>query len=143
MRRRKLANKTRTHRGGWRLPHVATALRRLRFEPLEDRRLLSINVSGLPGWVEEGPGPITSASIGAENTDGIANSPVAGAVQAIAVDPNNTNVAYVGAVNGGVWKTTNATAAFPHWVPLTDQLPSLSISALVMSPLDSNVLYAG
>ena len=143
MRRRKLATATRTHRPGRRLPHLASATRRLRFESLEDRRLLSINVTGLPDWVEEGPGPIVSSSIGGENTDGIANSPAAGAVGAIAVDPTDANTVYVGAVNGGVWKTTNASADSPHWVPLTDQLPSLSISAIAISPFDSHVVYAG
>src|SRR6185437_12187269 len=33
-------------------------------------------------------------------------------------------------------KTTNATAAAPHWMPLTDNLPSLSIGALEFDPTD-------
>src|SRR5439155_3761262 len=42
-------------------------------------------------------------------------------------------------------KTTNATAAAPHWVPLTDNLPSLSIGALEFDPTDAThqTLIAG
>ena len=43
-----------------------------------------------------------------------------------------------------MWKTINAKAGSPTWTPLTDSaLPSLSISAMAMSPLDPNVLFAG
>jgi hypothetical protein len=71
-------------------------------------------------WVEQGPGPILGSSL----TEGLPGSPAAGAVQALVADPTNPDVVYAGSVNGGVWKTTNATAANPHWTPLTDlQLP--------------------
>ena len=51
---------------------------------------------------------------------------------------------FVGTVNGGVWKTSNATAAVPTWIPLTDnQLPQLSIKSLAMSPVNSDTLFAG
>ena len=42
-----------------------------------------------------------------------------GGIQAIAPHPTNADILYVGAVNGGVWKTNNATAASPTWTPLT------------------------
>ena len=32
---------------------------------------------------------------------------MAGAIQAIAVDPNDPQTIYIGTVNGGVWRTTN------------------------------------
>ena len=52
---------------------------------------------------------------------------------------------YVATVNGGIWETTNATAATPHWVPLTDTLPSLSMGALAFDPTDATdqTLIAG
>ncbi|MGB4858167.1 MAG: hypothetical protein WBP11_02460, partial [Dokdonella sp.] len=70
---------------------------------------------------------------------------VSGAVQAIAAHPTNANILYVGAVNGGIWRTYDATAAKPTWAPLTDQLPSQSIGALAFDPLDAagNTLLAG
>jgi hypothetical protein len=106
---------------------------RLQVEPLEDRLTPSTT------WVEQGPGPIVGGA-----TQGIPDSPVAGAIEAIAVDPTNADVVYAGSVNGGVWKTTNATAANPIWTPLTDlQLPEISIDSLAISPVNSNTLFAG
>jgi hypothetical protein len=111
------------------------------------RRVLAIvlvltTVSAGPAssaWVEQGPGPILRGQ-----SEGITNNPVSGAVTGIAVDPLNANTVYLATVNGGVWKTTNATAPSPTWFPLTDQqLPALSINSLAMSPLDSNTLFAG
>jgi hypothetical protein len=82
-------------------------------------------------WVSEGPGP------GINGQETVApNNQINGAIQAIAVNPTDPDVMYVGSVNGGIWKTTNATAAAPHWVPLTDNLPSLSIGALEFDPTD-------
>ena len=91
-------------------------------------------------WISEGPSPGIN---GQENVP--PNNQINGAIQAIAVHPTDPNVMYVGSVNGGIWKTTNATAASPHWVPLTDNLPSLSIGALEFDPTDTThqTLLAG
>jgi len=103
-------------------------------ELLEDRTVPSTT------WIEQGPGPILNGGF----TEGIPGQPEAGAVQALAVDPSNANIVYAGTVNGGVWKTTNATAANPTWISITDQqLPALSISSLAISPVDPNTLFAG
>src|SRR5262245_10375542 len=118
-------------------------------------RLLPLGVvlalgSGLPDrahaqWIEQGPGIIRNGQ-----TEGIPDNPVVGAVNAVvAATPTDGNVVYIGTVNGGVWKTTNATAAPPTWTPLTDHLsfvgvfPGLSIASLAMSPTDPNTLFAG
>ena len=44
-------------------------------------------------------------------------SPSAGAVEALAPGPSNPDVLYVGTVNGGVWKTTDATDFLPSSTP--------------------------
>src|SRR5437764_4424632 len=60
-------------------------------------------------WVSEGPAP------GIHGQETVApNNQINGAIQAIVVHPTNANIMYVGSVNGGIWKTTNATAASPH-----------------------------
>jgi hypothetical protein len=61
---------------------------------------------------------------------------VAGAIKAVTPHPNDANVVYIGAVNGGVWKTTDASSKRPHWQPLTDDQKSLSIGALAFDPTD-------
>src|SRR5262249_48784325 len=78
-------------------------------ETLEARLVLST-------WVQQGPGPILDGQ-----DEGLNRNPVSGAIEAIAPSATDPNLVYVGAVNGGIWKTTNATAADPIWTPLTDQ----------------------
>ena len=62
-----------------------------------------------------------------------------GAVGAIAPSPTDPNILYLGAVNGGVWGSTNAGAS---WKPLTDTQSSLSIGGLVVDPLNSQHVIA-
>ncbi len=56
-----------------------------------------------------------------------------------AADPTE-NTWYVGAVGGGIWKTTNAGE---NWLELTSTLPNLAISSLAQSAANPSVLYAG
>ncbi len=63
-----------------------------------------------------------------------------GRVTALAIDPNSANTLYLGAAEGGVWKTTDGGLT---WTPLTDQQPSLAIGSLAIDPNDSNTIYAG
>lgn len=90
----------------------------------------------------QGPGPSQNGQI-----EGIPGRPVTGAVNALAAHPTNADVLYLGAVNGGIWRTTNATAAEPVWTPLTDTLSSLNIGrdALQFDPTDAagHTLVAG
>jgi hypothetical protein len=99
-----------------------------------------IPTSPLTVWTAQGPAPITNA--GTEGLDNQSN-PAIGAVQAIAADPTNPDRVFIGTVSGGIWGSTNATSSTPTWTPLTDQMPSLAIGDLAMSPVNTNVLYAG
>jgi hypothetical protein len=85
-------------------------------------------------WISRGPAPTQSAQVRVPP-----DNEVCGAIHAVAAHPTNANIAYIGAVNGGVWRTTNATAARPTWTPLTDALPSLSIGAVVFDVTDSSL----
>lgn len=90
----------------------------------------------------QGPGPSQNGQL-----EGIPNRPVTGAINGLAAHPTNPAILYLGAVNGGVWRTTNATAAEPVWTPLTDSQSSLNIGrdALQFDPTDAtgNTLVAG
>ena len=86
---------------------------------------------GSNDWIARGPGQIQNAQV-----EGITNSPVIGAINAIATHPSDADTIYIGAVNGGVWKTSNATASNPNWVPLTDNNISLSIGDIAFDPID-------
>jgi hypothetical protein len=92
-------------------------------------------------WFAEGPAPNIDAQV--ENLP--PNNSVAGAIQVVVPHPSNANVLFVAAVNGGIWRTTNATAASPNWTPLTDFQPSLSIGAMArdLGDATANTLLAG
>ncbi|HEY3381061.1 MAG TPA: hypothetical protein VGK32_04790 [Vicinamibacterales bacterium] len=47
---------------------------------------------------------------------------------------------YMGAVNGGVWKTTDAGRT---WKPIFDDQPTGSIGAIAVAPSDPNIVYVG
>jgi hypothetical protein len=87
-------------------------------------------------WQAQGPAPITGGQT-TNTTSGSYNDPVDGAIETVLTVPNNPNVVYIGTVNGGVWKTTDATDPAPMWVPLTDNQPSLSIADMEFDSTDS------
>jgi len=89
----------------------------------------------------EGPAPFEQGQSEALNPNQV------GAVNAIAAHPTDPDILYIGTVNGGVWKTTNATdnSSNPNWTALTDDQQSLSIQALEFDPTDQSnqTLVAG
>ncbi len=91
-------------------------------------------------WVIEGPGPNTEGQV-----EGIENGEVVGAIHTVAAHPHAPNKLFVGAVNGGVWATNNATSQNIQWTRLTDDQASNSIGALEFDPTDpsSKTLVAG
>ncbi len=93
-------------------------------------------------WVAQGHGPATGGQVEGLGAQG---NPVTGAVHAVVPHPTDGNILWIGAVNGGVWRTNNALALSPTWTPLTDQFPSLSISSLDLDPTAAAplVLVAG
>ena len=54
--------------------------------------------------------------------------------------PEQPNVFYVGAVDGGVWKTTDYGRS---WNPIFDDQPTGSVGAIAIAPSDPNVIYVG
>ena len=63
-----------------------------------------------------------------------------GRTRALAGVPSQPNVFYIGAVNGGVWKTTDFGRT---WEPLFDREPTGSIGAIAVSASDPNIVYVG
>ncbi|MBV9181082.1 MAG: hypothetical protein JO356_07210, partial [Acidobacteria bacterium] len=64
----------------------------------------------------------------------------AGRVVAVAGVLGDATTFYFGAVNGGVWKTTDAGTV---WMPIFDSQPVASIGALAVAPSDPKIIYAG
>jgi photosystem II stability/assembly factor-like uncharacterized protein len=103
------------------------ALRAMR----EKAAVANPNISSL-AWQSIGPAPTSQTPFG--NTSG--------RVTALVVDPTDSTgkTVYLGAADGGVWKTTD----LQNWTPLTDDQPSLSIGSIALD-VTSNppTIYAG
>src|SRR5215471_17009839 len=54
--------------------------------------------------------------------------------------PGDPNTFYFGAVDGGVWKTTNAGTT---WTPIFDKQQVASIGAIAVAPSDPKIIYVG
>jgi hypothetical protein len=83
-------------------------------------------------WAPIGPSPIAQGS-----------SPVNGLVSAIAVNPANANVIYIGTAGGGAWRSDDGGAT---WFPLFDRQLSLAVGepgALAIDPNNTDVVYLG
>lgn len=80
-------------------------------------------------WTSIGPAPVQYSG-----------NFFSGRVRAFAVDPTNTSIVYLGAADGGVWKTTDGGQ---HWVPLTDTQSTLSIGSLTLDPNNPSTIYVG
>src|ERR1700694_1217709 len=63
-----------------------------------------------------------------------------GRTVAISGVPQQPNVFYMAAVNGGVWEATDCGNT---WLPIFDEQPSGSVGALAVAPSDPNILYVG
>ena len=63
-----------------------------------------------------------------------------GRTKAAAGIPSQPNVFYIGVVNGGVWKTTDAGRT---WTPIFDDQPTGSIGAIAVAASDPNIIYVG
>ena len=94
-------------------------------------KTLASSVTGLV-WKPIGPSGITAGT-------SIWN----GRIDSIAISPTNPSVIYIGATDGGVWKTIDAGAT---WTPLTDHEPMLAIGepgAIAIDPNNTDILYVG
>ncbi len=61
-----------------------------------------------------------------------------GRTRAVAGVPKQPNLFYIGAVNGGVWKSDDYGRT---WSSIFDQEPTQSIGAIAVAPSDPNIIY--
>jgi len=87
-----------------------------------------------PSWTELGPFPIPN---GQTTPTEVA---VSGRVTAIAVHPTNPNIIYVGAAQGGVYRSLNGGTT---WTQLMDSALSLAVGAIAIAPSQPSTIYVG
>lgn len=96
--------------------------------------LLVFNAGPLSAqWVQQGPAPSINGQ-----TEGLTDNTVTGAVNCVTPHPSDADILYIGATNGGVWRTTNALAAAPNWTLISGDFSSQSIGALEFDPTDAS-----
>ncbi len=62
-----------------------------------------------------------------------------GRLNCVKIHPTNANVMYVGASNGGIWKSINGGST---WANISPDIPLLSIADIGLDPNNSNIIYA-
>jgi len=81
-------------------------------------------------WTEIGPN--TCSNVTGHWSPGI------GRIDVIALDPDNNNIIYCGSPSGGLWKSSNGGSS---WICLTDDLPVIGISGIVIDHSNSDIIY--
>jgi hypothetical protein len=101
--------------------------------------LNKMNIAGGFVWNNVGPSPLNNLTDAAYYQG---RQPVGGEVTDIAIDPSGAtdSIIYVATNNGGIWKTTDGGNS---WFPTSDSLPSLSMGAVALDPVNPSIVYAG
>lgn len=70
---------------------------------------------------------------------------VSGRTRAIMVDPNDASgkTVWAAGVGGGLWKTTDITAASPIWTAANDLFDNIAVTAIAFNPLNKQEMYFG
>ncbi|MBP6039037.1 MAG: T9SS type A sorting domain-containing protein [Flavobacterium sp.] len=98
---------------------------------LKNQSRTNRNNSSLPVSNWQPIGPFTHTNTGSWSSG-------QGRVNIVHVDPSNSNVVYLGAPAGGIWKSINNGST---WTPLTDELPQIGVSGIAVDYSNSNVIY--
>jgi len=67
-------------------------------------------------------------------------SPVNGRINAVAYDPNNSQILYAGGAQGGVWKSTDGGTT---WNWLSAAWAHLAVNCIVLDPSNPSTIYVG
>lgn len=89
-------------------------------------------------WTFIGPRPLQALTTPQAIFSGARS--ISGRVTALAIDPRDGDVIYLGAATGGVWKTVDGGR---NWIPLTDDQPTLVVGAIALDPSNPDTVYVG
>lgn len=98
-------------------------------------------IAGYGNWTERGP---SFDAVGPSNGNTRANSGIAsGRIRAVLVDAADVtgNTVWVGAVAGGLWKTTDITASPATWTSVNDFFSNMAITYICQNPATPATMY--
>jgi photosystem II stability/assembly factor-like uncharacterized protein len=104
-------------------------------EPAEEQSLIPLFQTG-PEWLPLGPSPIPNGQTEPPSPE----VPVSGRVTAIAVDPTDPNLVYVGGAQGGVYRSFDGGET---WTQLFVGAKNFAIGCITIDPVDSNNVFVG
>jgi len=123
------------------LARAERQVRALRTTRTRDPSAPTLSAStGSLDWTELGPKPIGTrgdARVGPY----FGSMPLAGRVSAIATDPTNADVVYVGGAVGGVWKSTDGGASWAPKFPTSGA--SFAIGSIAVDPSNTQNVWVG
>src|SRR5260221_4554522 len=100
----------------------------------EEEPLIELFATG-PQWHPLGTSPIPNGQ-----TFGPTEVPVSGRVSAIAVDPHDPNLVYVGGAQGGVYRSSDGGQ---NWTQLLVGAKNFAIGCITVDPVDHNIIFIG
>ncbi len=103
--------------------NLAVELMNRQQDDLQKKIAKTANLAPLAAWTELGPNPIPNGQTQTTTTA------VSGRVTAIEIDPTDPNKVYVGAAQGGIFRSLDGGAT---WTPIFDSAQTLAIGALTL-----------
>jgi photosystem II stability/assembly factor-like uncharacterized protein len=97
-------------------------------------------IIALTGFVNVANAEIDSEMLAGMEARAIGPATMSGRIADIDVVTSNTNIMYVGAASGGVWKSVNAGLT---WVPVFDEQPVASIGAVAIYQANPDIVWVG
>ncbi|MFL6584981.1 MAG: WD40/YVTN/BNR-like repeat-containing protein, partial [Chthoniobacterales bacterium] len=119
---------------------IAVRPRRVAARPAQTSAMTTATAEDTATWRAIGPFPIPNGQ-----TTGRVD-PVSGRVTAIAIDPTDAKVAYIGTAQGGLYQTLDGGAT---WTQMMDNAVAgpigtpLAIGSVMVNPSDPQVVYVG
>ena len=98
--------------------------------------------SGIPlSWIERGSNSDVVGPTNGNTRPG--NGVTSGRIRAVWVDLADATgkTIWIGGVDGGLWKTSDITAATPAWNLVNDNLSNLAVSGITQDPTNTNIMY--
>ncbi len=108
---------------------------------LKNQSRLSQKGTAALNWIERGSNTDAVGPSNGNTRPG--NGVTSGRIRAVWVDLADATgkTVWVGGVDGGIWKTTDITAAAANWALSNDFLSNLSISGICQDPTNTNIMY--